>query len=161
MPTVDQLLARPMPMATVDRLLAHERQPGAPVSAPASARSGPGNLGLLATLGRTLNGLPYRAPLPSPRPKPAPPTAQPAPSGSDPQQATAHANMLRVFPRLKQLVGGELTRQETILVNQVGWLIGREATDEEIEAIAQYLAAEFERGIAGQDLLPRPDDAAG
>jgi hypothetical protein len=149
MPTVDQLLAQPKSMPTVDRLLAHERRPGsAPV--PALPPAAGNNLGLLSAFARTLNGLPNRTPLPPAPivPAAAPPAAQAAPAGADASQAIVNANLLRMFRRLRHLIDGQLTREEVILTNRVAWMIGREATDAEIEAVAQRLAAEFEPGSA-------------
>jgi hypothetical protein len=149
-PTMDRLLTQPKPMPAVNRLLAHERRPG---SAPAAGNG----QDLLGLLGRTLQGLPYRAPLPAhppaparPAPAVAPPTAaQPAQRMSDDQALEiAKNNLLPVFRRVKQLVNGELTYPEVVAVNKLVWQFGRPATAEEIEAVSQYLAERFETGPA-------------
>jgi hypothetical protein len=81
------------------------------------------------------------------------PTQQTATAVPDAQRADAHNNMLRIYRRLHQLVDGELTHEEAVLVNRVGWQFGRQASDAEIEAVTQRLANEFEPASAAP-LLP-------
>jgi hypothetical protein len=47
-----------------------------------------------------------------------------------------------------------------ILTNRVAWQLGRQATDAEIEAIAQRLAAEFEPPAGHAPLLLAPEKSS-
>src|SRR5262245_64325457 len=153
----------PNPMPSVDQLLALQSRPGAAFPAgghltDTEARKVNPASGLLTALARTLAGQPVRAPLPAPAPAPTAPPVAPPVLAQPTQPATAKphdkglelakANMMPIFRRLHELIGGQLTDGEVRMVNRVAWQIGRLATDEEIEAIAQRLANEFEPASA-------------
>jgi hypothetical protein len=101
--------------------------------------------------GRSARSRPLPAPAQAPTaPPPAPPPAA-QPASAMPQVdglEIAKANMLPLFHRLGELIGGELTLEEAKLVNRVAWQFGRQASDVEIEAVAQRLAREFEPASA-------------
>jgi hypothetical protein len=146
-PSVDQApLQQRQP--GVDQAPLHQHRPGA-MPGPAPSRPGNGtNQGLFAMLSRALAGqaqprVPLQAPALVPGMPPPPPQAAPTPAPQD-EQAMFEDNLLRVFKRLRQLVGGKLTRFEVLRTNRLVREFGQRGTDEEIEIVAQHLAKEFD-----------------